>query len=116
MRGKRKSDIARPDPIIFFGGAIFEKGASFCETRFNSSVSFQDVIFKEDNLFIRPIFMKEVLFDYAQISPIGDWILEVKKRGIIFFNNAFLENVTLDLNLGKNVLINFSNALLRVQK
>jgi len=99
-----------------FEGAIFEKGTSFCETRFNSSASFRDAIFKEDSLFIRPIFMKEAMFEYTQISPIGNWILKVKKRGIIFFENAFLENVTLDLNLGKNALVNFSNALLRGTK
>jgi len=99
-----------------FEGAVFEKGSSFCETRFDSLVSFVDVIFKEDNLFIKPIFMKEVMFSYAQISPIGNWILEVKNRGIVFFNNAFLENVTLDLNLGKDVLVDFSNALLRGTK
>ena len=112
---------------VDFRGVIFKKNAEFIgvifqgltdlrHVIFEGNIDFERVTFKEDTKFDDSTFQGNLSFKYANLSPVKKLNLRVKKKGILSFEYASLENVYLNLDLDKGVLIDFTNSLLRNTK
>lgn len=99
-----------------FWGATFEGDAHFEETTFKGDADFRKVKFLLLNNFMGATFEGDADFGNAIFSPGNKLNLKVREGGIISFKHAFLENVFLDLNLDDEVLIDFTDTLLRNTK
>jgi uncharacterized protein YjbI with pentapeptide repeats len=99
-----------------FIGIIFKGLTDFRHVIFERNIDFERITFKEDAKFDDSTFQGNLSFKYANLSPIKELYLRVKKKGIISFEYTFLENVHLNLDLDKGVLIDFTNSLLRNTK
>ncbi len=113
-----KADFRR---VVFkknaeFDGITFKGLTDFRHVIFERNADFERVRFKEDAKFDDATFQGNLSFKYANLSPIKKLNLRVKKKGILSFEYASLENVYLNLDLDKGVLIDFINSLLRNTK
>ena len=112
-----KSYVSFDDTIfkkyVDFGGTTFEGIAGFINVTFNDDALFEDAIFKGEASFEKAIFKKNVHFSWAKFPPGKLLSLTVKGRGNIFFEQTFLEDIILNLELGKETFIDFKNATLR---
>ncbi len=96
-----------------FWNVIFKHVTDFRRTTFKGEANFLNVIFESEVFFKKAIFENDVYFNRA-ILPSGKILsLRVKNKSTISFINTFLENIYLELDLGKEVFINFLNARLR---
>jgi len=107
-----------------FSGATFKDSAGFIKVTFRGETSFLDATFKGDGDFIDTSFMSEdnfwnttfegdVSFAMAKLPPGGNLSFKVKHKGNLYFIGTFLENIYLELNLEKEVFIDFTNARFR---
>lgn len=101
---------------VNFYNATFEGAAYFEETSFKGSADFTKVNFLRLNDFRGATFEGETCFNNATLSKGEKLILKVKKGGSISFIHTMLENVFLDLDLDGEVLVDFTDALLRNTK
>ena len=88
----------------------------FRSTKFNKFVSFRSTTFNKYANFKNAIFRGIVTFLYATLVPGKKLNIKAEGTGIIVFEQTNLENVFLDLNLDKGVLIDFTNVLLKNTK
>ena len=99
--------------IAGFEGATFKGEASFFDATFKDKAWFMKATFKDNACFKLATFEDNANFELA-ILPQGKVLsLKVRNSGIISFNHTFLENVDLELDLEKEVFIDFTNARLR---
>ena len=99
-----------------FIGIIFKGLTDFRDVTFERNIDFERVTFKEDAKFDDSTFQRNLSFKYANLSPVKKLNLRAKKKGILSFEYASLENVYLNLYLNKGTLIDFTNSLLRNTK
>ena len=86
-------------------GAIFKGKADFSYAKFLSTYHFEKAVF-EGNVF----------FNNSIFSTRNDLNLKVIGRGFVSFKHACIENIFLELELDKEVRIDFSDSLLRNTK
>jgi uncharacterized protein YjbI with pentapeptide repeats len=97
-----------------FCGAKFKVDADFSEATFKGDADFDEATFDGDANFKAKFFAKNV--SLTKIKLLSGKKLNLRARNnkvMISLERAYLENVYLDINLGKNVLIDFTGALLR---
>ena len=85
--------------------ATFEGDADFQYNKFLSTYSFKDACFKGN-----------VLFDHSIFSTRNDLNLKVNREGLVSFKHACIENIFLELDLDKEVQIDFNDSILRDTK
>ncbi len=93
--------------------AIIEGNANFVEVDFEGSTFFDQVIFKVDSNFSGTTFKGDISFSYTALVPGTKLEIKLVKKGIINFTQTILESVILDLSLDDEVLIDFTDTLLR---
>jgi len=94
-----------------FKGAIFRENVSFGETTFEGDVSFGEATFEGDVSFGIKTIKKDMIFSNAlfnQGKTLEINTLKIMNKVVIKFDNAYLENVYLELILGKKTLIYFN--------
>jgi uncharacterized protein YjbI with pentapeptide repeats len=101
------------DEDTSFWRVTFKKSIFFDGTTFKGDAQFGVTIFERFAMFVNATFEGNVSFRYATLPSGNKLDIKVKKKGIINFIYTKLENVFLDLNLDRRVLIDFTNALLR---
>jgi len=113
---------------IYFTNAIFEGDANFFVVSFKGNSNFVEATFKRGANFEQAIFESDVDFrvnyfnkklNLSKIKTFSGNKLFVKlnnKEGEISFERASLENIYLDMELVRGVLIDFTDALLRNTK
>jgi len=90
----------------YFDGATFIWGASFDRATFEGNAYFE----------LKYLF-KDLTFSRTKAFPVKKWSININSGiGIISFENAYLENVNLDIELAEGVLVNFTDTLLRNTK
>jgi len=111
-----------------FMNAIFKFSPFFTEANFKGRTDFHNVIFKKGAYFRRATFEEDVSFNIKNLIGRLDfekiYVLPGNKisiriehcKGEINFQYAYLENAFLEFKLSKDILINFSNTLLRNTK
>ena len=122
-----------------FERAIFEGEAYFSDITFKGEASFERATFKGENYFMKATFEKHANFVRAtfdedmnfqiksfnggasfkevSISPGRKLNLKVKNNKVnVSFEHAYLEDAYLDISLGTDVLIDFTDALIRNAK
>jgi uncharacterized protein YjbI with pentapeptide repeats len=98
----------------YFGYATFKRRALFNEATFEGEEAyFGRATFEEDANFRAKSFAKDVIFKEISVFPGKKLNLKVENnKGTISFKRAFLKNVYLDIDSDKDVLIDFTDALL----
>ena len=98
----------------YFGYATFKRRALFNEATFKGEEAyFGRATFEEDANFRIKSFVKGVIFEEISVLPGKKLNLKVENnKGTISFKRTFLKNVYLDIDLDKDVLIDFTDALL----
>lgn len=105
--------------VTFKGDAIFWKATfkgdiDFSGATFEEDIDFSGATFEEDINFKVKYFVKGINFSRVSILSVKKLNLKSgNHEGIISFERAYLENVYLDIELGKGVLIDFADALLK---
>jgi len=98
----------------YFGHATFKRRALFNEATFEREEAyFGRATFEEDANFRAKSFVKDVIFKEISVLPGKKLNLKVENnKGTTSFKRAFLKNVYLDIDSDKDVLIDFTDALL----
>jgi len=98
----------------YFGYATFKRRALFNEATFEGEEAyFGRATFEEDANFRAKSFIKDVIFKEISVLPGKKLNLKVENnKGTISFKRASLKNVYLDIDSDKDVLIDFTDALL----
>lgn len=92
-------------------GATFRKNVSFREATFEGDVSFGEATFEGDVSFGIKTIKKDMIFSnalFTQGKTLEINTLKIMNKVVIKFDNAYLENVYLELILGKKTLIYFN--------
>ena len=100
-----------------FGKVVFEGNADFKGATFKNDAVFRESIFEDDADF-RLKYLVKILY-FSKIKVLSGKKLFIRlndKGGKIYFEYAYLENIYLDIDLGKRILIDFNYALLRNTK
>ena len=100
-----------------FGKVVFEGNADFRGATFKNDAVFRESIFEDDADF-RLKYLVKILY-FSKIKVLSGKKIFIRLNdggGKIHFEYAYLENIYLDLDLGKRVLIDFNYALLRNTK
>jgi len=96
-----------------FAKATFKEDALFNEANFEVEAYFGRATFEEDANFRIKSFVKGVIFEEISVLPGKKLNLKVENnKETISFKRTFLKNVYLDIDLDKDVLIDFTDALL----
>ena len=112
---------------VFFSEVTFEREANYIETYFKGVADFCDAIFKKianfnsaeffsSNHLKGAIFKEDLIFCNSLLPIKNDLFLKVKGNGLISFNHTCLDNIFLELELDKQVQIDFSDSILRNTK
>ena len=97
-----------------FWKATFEGDIDFSGATFEGDIDFSGATFEGDIDFKVKHFVKSINFSRVSILSVNKLNLKSENNeGIISFERACLENAYLDIELGKDVLIDFSDALLK---
>jgi uncharacterized protein YjbI with pentapeptide repeats len=102
--------------IAKFTATTFEVGVNIGNVTFKGEAYFNHATFKRFADFRYTIFEKDVNFIWATMPAGKNLTLKVKNRAILSFERTFLENVYLELDIEKEVFIDFTNAILRNTK
>ena len=92
-------------------GATFRENVSFGEATFEGDVSFGEATFEGDVSFGIKTIKKDMIFSnalFTQGKTLEINTLKIMNKVVIKFDNAYLENVYLELILGKKTLIYFN--------
>ena len=95
----------------------FKGNADFSETIFDHEANFGEATFENDINFRCKYFLGNLNLSKIKTSPGKKiFIRLINKEGIISFNHANLENTYLEMELGREILIDFTDALLKDTK
>jgi len=102
-----------------FRRATFKKYANFTDATFNRGVDIGEAIFNKDVHFRVEPLIKKMYFCLVNIKVLSGNKLNLKVNNnvqIITLERAYLENTDLDMELVKDTLIDFTDALLKNTK
>jgi len=111
-----------------FARTTFAGKANYFVVKFKGNADFNDATFIEDAYFEKATFEGDANFrlkkfvkilDFSKIKTFSGKKLFIKlnnEEGKIFFNRASLENIYLDIELVRGILIDFTDVLLRNTK
>jgi len=98
----------------YFDSAIFQRNVDFLKVTFQGDADFTWATFEGDTCFEVKSFEKDINFAKANLFPGKELNFKVENnKGDISFERAYLENTYLKIYLGTDVLIDFTDALLR---
>jgi len=98
----------------YFDGTTFGGYANFEGITFKGNAYFEEATFEGDADFLVKSFVKAVTFAKVSVLPGKKLNLKVKNnKGNVSLERAYLENIYLELHLGTDVLIDFTDTLLR---